>query len=143
MGTDPATGKRRLATVTVKGKRREAEIELRRLLRARDVGEHVDPNRITVRQWLDQWLDTVREEVSPKTLERYSEIVRNFLGPAFGNMPIAKLAPNHIQQTYTAWATGGRLDGKDGGARSQNAPAYSPRSARCPGPRRGAAGDRP
>jgi hypothetical protein len=49
LGTDPATGRRKLATTTVRGTRKEAEKELRRLLRALDTGEHVDPTRTTVR----------------------------------------------------------------------------------------------
>ena len=39
LGTDPATGKRRMATATVRGTRKDAEKELRRLLRAVDLGE--------------------------------------------------------------------------------------------------------
>jgi integrase len=115
LGTDSAAAKRRIATTTVKGTRKDAEKELRRLLRTVDTGEHVDSSRMTIRDWLQRWLETVQTEVSPKTLERYDEIVRNFLVPAFGKLSIAKLAPSHIQQAYNAWATGGRLDGKKGG----------------------------
>jgi integrase len=115
LGTDPATGKRRMATTTVKGNRRTAEKELRRLLRTLDTGEHVDPTRTTVRQWLTTWLAAVREEVSPKSHERYCEIVENFLAPELGALPITKLAPAHIQAVYTKWATEGRRDGKPGG----------------------------
>jgi integrase len=88
---------------------------LRRLLRTLDTGEHVDPTRLSVKQWLG----TVRAEVSPKTLERYDEIVRNFLIPALGNLALTKLAPSHIQKAYNEWATGGRLDGKSGGLSPQ------------------------
>jgi len=115
LGTDPATGKRRIATTTVKGNRRGAEKELRRLLRTLDTGEHVDSTRMTVRQWLTAWLAAVREEISPKSHERYSEIVENFLAPEFGALGIAKLAPVHIQSAYAKWATEGRRDGKPGG----------------------------
>lgn len=115
LGTDAATGKRRVATITVQGNRRDAEKELRRLLRTLDTGEHVDPTRMTVREWLVGWLDAVRGEISPKSHERYSEIVENFLMPAMGNLPLVKLAPSHIQQAYNAWVKGGRRDGKDGG----------------------------
>lgn len=115
LGTDPATGKRRTVTTTVKGSRRTAEKEMRRLLRAVDTGEHVDPTRMTVRQWLQTWLTTVRQEVSPKSHERYAEIVHNFLAPALGNLTLVKLAPSHIQDAYNTWATGGRRDGKAGG----------------------------
>ena len=42
LGRDPATGKRRMATTTVKANRRTAEKELRRLLRTLDTGEHAE-----------------------------------------------------------------------------------------------------
>jgi hypothetical protein len=90
LGTNPATGKRRMATTTVKGNRRAAEKELRRLLRTLDTGEHVDPTRLTVREWLMAWLGAVREEVSPKSHERYSEIVENFLVPRIGRLAHGK-----------------------------------------------------
>jgi hypothetical protein len=115
LGTDAATGKRREATVTVHGTRKDADKELRRLLTALDKGEHVDPSRMTVREWLATWLASIREEVSPKTHERYSEIVNHFLAPALGNLPITKIAPAHIQMCYSDLAQGGRRDGKTGG----------------------------
>ncbi|MGB8748975.1 MAG: site-specific integrase [Pseudolabrys sp.] len=77
---------------------------------------------MTVRAWLTQWHETVRSEVSPKTHERYGEIVNNFLIPALGNLALVKLAPINIQHAYNGWATGGRHDGKPGG--------LSPRSRR-------------
>src|SRR6266404_5705841 len=88
LGTDPGTGKRKIATATVRGSRKNAEKELRRLLRSLDTGEHVDPTRITVREWLSAWLAAVRDEVSPKTHERYSQIVKHTLTPALGNLPL-------------------------------------------------------
>ena len=114
LGTDPATGKRRIATTTIHGSRKDADKELRRLLRALDTGEHVDPNRLTVRDWLATWLEMIRHEVAPKTHERYTEIVNDRLALAFGNLQLTRFAPAHIQATYTEWATGGRRDGKDG-----------------------------
>jgi integrase len=115
LGTDPATGRRKIATATVRGTAKDAAKELRRLLSAVDNGDHVNPTRMTVREWLATWLAAIREEVSPKSHERYEEIVRNFLGPALGNLRLAKLAPVHIQEAYNALATSGRRDGKEGG----------------------------
>jgi integrase len=99
--------------------RKAAEKELRRLLRTIDTGEHVDPTCLSVKQWLEQWLETVRTEVAPKTYERYGEIARNFLIPALGNFALTKLIPSHIQKAYNGWAIGGRLDGKSGGLAPQ------------------------
>jgi hypothetical protein len=115
LGVDPARGNRRTVTTTVKGRRRDAEKELRRLLGLVDTGEHVDPTRVTLRTWLAKWLETVQQEVSPRTYERYGEIVKNFLIPTLGNLALTKLAPSHIQEAYNRWAKGGRLDGKNGG----------------------------
>ena len=115
LGRDPVTGKRRTATATVRGTRKDAERELTRLLRTADIGEHVDPSRMTVRQWLETWLDAIRAEISPKAHERYSEIARCYLIPAVGQVPLAKLVPIQIQNAYSTWATSGRRDGKLGG----------------------------
>ena len=119
LGRDPATGERRIATTTMRGKRRDAEKALRALLRALDLNEHVDPSRMTVREWLTVWLSAIRPEVTPKTHERYDEIVRNFLVAELGALPIAKLTPVHLSTAYTRWATEGRRDGKPGGLSPQ------------------------
>ncbi len=86
--------------MTVRGSRKDAEKELRRLPRSLDTGEHVDPTRITVREWLATWLVAVLEEVSPKTHERYAEIVNHFLTPALGNLPSPSWRP-HIYRKPT------------------------------------------
>jgi integrase len=111
-----------VVTTTVRGDRKAAERELRRRLRTLDTGEHVNPTQMTVGAWLTHWHQTVQSEVSPKTHERYGEIVNNYLIPALGNLPLAKLAPINIQHAYNGWAAGGRQDGKPGG--------LSPRSRR-------------
>src|ERR1051325_8580220 len=51
LGTDPATGRRKMATATVRGSRKDADKELRRLLRTLDMNEHIDPTRMTLKQW--------------------------------------------------------------------------------------------
>jgi integrase len=115
LGTNPATGRRQIATTTVRGTRKEAEKELRRLLRSLDTGEHVDPNRVTVRLWLATWLATVRHEVAPRSYDRYAAIVNRHLIPALGNLQLTKLAPVHIQEFYNTLASTGRRDGRLGG----------------------------
>jgi integrase len=64
---------------------------------------------MTVGQWLDLWLDTIRAEVSLKTHESYAEIVSCYLAPAFGSARLDKLAPSQIQKAYNSWT---RQDGK-------------------------------
>ena len=100
LGRDPVTGKRRFGTATVRGTRKQAEKELVRLLRTVDTGEHVDPTRITAGEWLRLWVDAVKTEVSPKTHERYAEIVRCYLLPAVGSVQLQRLTPTDIQRGY-------------------------------------------
>jgi integrase len=120
LGTDPRTGRRKIATATFRGARKDAERELRRLMRLVDTGEHAtDPSRMTLGQWLATWLDTIRQEVSPKTHERYSELVDGFLVPTLGIVRLAKLTPTDIQEVMTGWAGAGRRDGKPGGLAPQ------------------------
>jgi integrase len=104
LGRDPVSGKRRFATATVRGTRKEAEQELVRLLRTVHTGEHVDPSRVTVGDWLGLWVNSTRAEVSPKTHERYAEIVRCYLVPALGTIRLQRLTASHIQKGYNEFS---------------------------------------
>jgi integrase len=114
LGRHPKTGVRIIKYKTVRGKKSEAQAELRRLLGTVDVGRHVDPGKMTVGDWLKQWLEEARHTTSPKTHERYSEIVNLHLHPALGAIQLAKFAPVHIQGFYSDALKSGRLDGKGG-----------------------------
>jgi integrase len=103
LGRDPVSGKRRFGTATVQGTRKQAEPELVRLLRTVDTGEHVDPTRMTVGDWLDLWTATTKAEVSPKTHERYAEIVRCYLKPGLGSIGLQRLTPSDIQKAYSSF----------------------------------------
>ena len=67
LGTDPGTGKRKMATATVRGSRKEADKELRRLLRALDTGDTIEPGKLLARDWFQRWLKMARPEISPLT----------------------------------------------------------------------------
>jgi integrase len=110
-----SVGGREYRYLTVRGTLRDAKAALREKLESLRLGTHVDPNRLTLAQWLEQWLATVRQEVSPKTHERYGELVRGYLIPALGPTLLAKLSPVQIQTAFNDWAIGGRRDGKPGG----------------------------
>jgi integrase len=114
VGKDP-TGKRIVATTTIRGSREDAERELTRLRRLVDTNQHADPNRMTVAQWLEHWIAAIKTKIAPKTHERYAEIVRCHLVPTLGNIQLAKLTALQIQKVYNAWATSGRHDGNPGG----------------------------
>jgi len=103
LGRDPVSGKRRFGSTTVRGTRKEAEQELIRRLRAVDTDEHPEPSRMTVADWLRLWVNTTRTEVSPKTHERYAEIVRVYLIPALGSIRLQRLRSTDIQKAYNGF----------------------------------------
>ena len=91
------SGQRRVAYATVKGKRADAEKELRRCLHAIDHGRHVDPSAVTVSVYLDAWLaDVAPQSVAPKALERYSGLARNQIKPHLGHLRLQKLRPADV-----------------------------------------------
>jgi integrase len=105
----------RVITTTVRGTKADAQKELRSRLHAVDQGEHVDPSKMTLAQWLVRWLEIVRVEIEPQTFERYSTIVDSHFVPALGGALLKKLTGADIQQAYAKWATSGRADGHEGG----------------------------
>jgi integrase len=108
LGRDPVTGKRRFSTKTIRGTATEAKRELTRLLGAADAGEHVDASRARVCDWLDTWIAATKAEVSPKTHERYAEIVRCYLKPALGAIMLQKLTTADIAAAYGEFELRGR-----------------------------------
>ena len=64
--------------------------------------------------WLNRWLAEATHDVSPKTRERYTEIVTKHFIPALGAIRLAQLAPVNIQDYYSQALITGRRDGKGG-----------------------------
>ncbi len=114
LGRD-ALGKQRYKWQTIRGTKKDAERKLRGLLSALDNGSYVEPNRMNLGEYLNQWLNShAKARVNPKTFERYSEIVRCDLIPALGNHQLSKLQPLHVQSYYATALENGRRDGKSG-----------------------------
>ena len=99
---DPQTGQRKRRWYSFQGTKRAAQSECARLLAAQEAGTAVEPSRLTVAAYLGKWLDHVRPQVSPRTIERYAEIAAEYLAPALGQMPLSKLQPMAISTAYDA-----------------------------------------
>src|SRR6516162_2565 len=91
-GVDPVTGQRQTAYVTFRGSKREAQAELVRLMDAARRGDYVDPSRTTLGGFLERWeRDWAAINTSPKTAERYRELLAVHVRPYIGALPIQKL----------------------------------------------------
>lgn len=94
-------GKRLRRYESVKGTKGAAQARLRELLTALDKGMPIDASPATVSEFLDQWLESyVRTNTAPGTYQNYVKVVRLYLRPKLGHVPLAKLTPQHVQGLY-------------------------------------------
>ncbi len=110
----PETGKRKRKWHSFRGTKREAQIECSKLIAALSGGTYVDPSRQTVAQFLDRWLSHMATRLSPRSHERYTEIVKKNLVPALGAPQLTKLRSAQIAEAYSKALAAGRRDGKGG-----------------------------
>lgn len=107
-------GRRKRKWHSFKGTKRQAQDECTRLLRELQTGDYVEPNKITLAEFLDRWLHFVKPNVSPRTFEGYEEYVRNNIVPLLGGKLLRKLQAIDVSQAYATAHTSGRRDGKGG-----------------------------
>lgn len=111
---DADTGKRRRKWHSFIGNKRQAENECSRQISAMNSGSYLPPSKLTVANFLDQWLDHMRSQVAPRTFERYQEIARKNLVPILGSALLHKLRPEQVSAAYAKALLNGRRDGSGG-----------------------------
>jgi integrase len=115
-GRNPATGKRIIKYQSFKGTKREAQAKLAELLVAVAKGSHVDPNKITVAEFvrarIDHW--EAAGDITTRTAERYRQLAENQIAPHLGAMVLQKLRPLHIEEWHVTLRAKGRADGTGG-----------------------------
>ncbi len=80
---------------------KEAVQKLHELITKYNTGTYVDPNAITLRKWLDQWMPIyVEDNVSPNTYARKLDLIRIHINPGIGDIQLQKLIPTDIQLFY-------------------------------------------
>ena len=63
------------------------------------------PKEMTVGEWLDTWLKEYLADVKPGTMINYESVVRLFLKPVFGSIPLSQLRTPMIQKFYNELRT--------------------------------------
>ena len=111
---DAATGKRKRRWHSFVGTKRQAQIECARIISEIQGGNHQEPSKTTVAQFLERWLAHVKAQVSARSHERYAEIARKNLSPLLGGILLAKLQPMQISEAYSKALVSGRRDGSGG-----------------------------
>jgi integrase len=86
----------------VHGTKKDAGRELTRLLKSQDEGAYVEPSKLSLGAYLSRWLaDYATPRCSPKTVERWAEMVRLNITPAIGHHALSKLTRLDIQILYS------------------------------------------
>lgn len=96
VGTDPLTGKERYLRETAKTYD-AAALALTKLQGQVDEDRH-PKSAITVGQAIAQWLEVA--ELEETTRERYEDLVRLYIAPAFGGLAAAKLDAEVLEKFY-------------------------------------------
>src|SRR5207244_7048481 len=90
-------GNRRRRKYIYGGTRRDVHEQLTRALRHQEQGLGIASERLTVEQFLAQWLDEfVKKRRRAKTHASYSEMVRLYLAPGLGRHKLSRLSATQI-----------------------------------------------
>jgi len=113
---DPQTGKRKVKWRSLPGckGKREAQQECARVITELGKGAYVEPDKTSLAEFLERWLIHIRTQVSPRTYERYAELVRNHIIPMLGGVQLVKLRAEGISTAYGRALKSGRRDGGGG-----------------------------
>ena len=110
IGSD-VTGDRQTRYVTLRGTKAEAQRQAAKIPASVATGTHVDPSAENVAQFAERWLrDYGDANLSNRTLEGYSQMLRKHLCTHVGAVPIQKLRASDLQAVYAAMAKGGLAD---------------------------------
>lgn len=94
------SGRRIRRTTTFRGSHKEAEKHLTDLVSKRDQGLDVEPQRLTVEQFLAHWLET--HNVSEQSKARYRQLIRLHVVESLGGIRLSTLKPLQLQACLTA-----------------------------------------
>ena len=95
-GRDPGTGKQVQISITGKTQK-EVREKMQAATVAVDNGTYIQPERMTVGEWLDIWTAEYLGGVKPNTARIYRNNVKRHIKPALGAVRLPELRPHMIQ----------------------------------------------
>lgn len=111
VGRDPGTGKQIQKSFTGKTQK-EVREKMTVALCDLDRGIYQLPNKITVSEWLEEWLHTFcANKVKPLTFSSYQSLIKNHINPSIGSIELQTVKGTQIQKLYNTMTKNG-LSGK-------------------------------
>jgi integrase len=66
--------------------------------------DYIAPTKLTVGEYLTAWIDAHARKIKPTTLNRYRELINDYLVPRLGSIKLQELKPLHVEQFYNSMA---------------------------------------
>jgi integrase len=104
---DPATGKRRQRSKGGFRTKREAQAALSEALAAYRAGTLVEPSKLTLGAFLDEWLPAMAGNLEPNTHEVYGHYARAYVKPELGHVRLQQLTATDLRGFYAELAASG------------------------------------
>ena len=87
-------------------------------------GSFVRPQKVTLEQWVTDWLPILQTQVRPQTFDSYARNLRLHLLPTLGARPLQSVKPADLSTLYARLLTSGRADHAAGTGLSHRSVAY-------------------
>ncbi len=98
VGRDPGTGKQIQHSFSGKSQK-EVTQKMKAALHKIDIGLYTEPNKLTLEQWLNIWVEEyVEPSVKPSTYYAYKTIIATHFVPALGKAKFSDLNSAYIQK---------------------------------------------
>ena len=108
---DPITGKRNRRYRTVEGSKKEAERAMHEFITELEKGYYVANSNISITEWVQTWLEVyIIPNVSPTTLSRYQGMIKRYINPVIGHIPVQQLTTLAVQ----SWVNGLKISPSSG-----------------------------
>ena len=98
-GFDPCIGKQIQRSISGKTKKEVAQ-KLRQVLHELETGAYIEPNKLTVGEWLDTWSNDFLVAPKRSTMFVYCNDIKLYLKPGLGSHRLSELSTIHIQRFY-------------------------------------------
>lgn len=101
LGLDPKTNKYKQKSKGGFKTKKECQMAMTEMENKINKGEYFEESKLTLENYLGNWLENIKHNISEGTYVFYKDIVDRVLDPALGNIPIEKLKTMQIQSFLT------------------------------------------
>lgn len=99
---DPVTGKRKQMSKQVETYKEAQKVE-RDWLQEIERGTAVDPKKMTVKELMEEWLESKRDGLTLNSWSDYEVVIRLHILPVLGNVLVQALTDKTLETQYTKW----------------------------------------